>query len=364
LTIDGFGLPVTRCDIIGIVTTEHPARYIIFGAGAVGSTVGGLLIRAGQRVVLVARPAYAEALRTGIRISQAGEDIDFRAEAVSSASELEPEHGDIVLITTKSQATEGVVEDLHRVYSSDVPVVCLQNGIRNEAIAAERFKRVYAGLVFLSAVQLRPDLITLPAGRVLAFGCYPSGVDRTAEQIASDMSAAGLEATASAYVMAMKWGKLITNLNNATHAITDYWLERGMADVEMRKLMLAVREEGLRVLDAAGIAVEPPEGEPSPIRVLKMTEALRRNPSKDGGDSGHRTYASMWQDLTLGRQSNEADYLNGEIIDLGKRLGIATPYNSGLVEIVNKMMADGVKPGLYSPAQLHAILESRAAANE
>ena len=80
--------------------------------------------------------------------------------------------------------------------------------------------------------------------------------------MAEDLNRAGFDALASAYVMAMKWGKLVANLNNATHTITGYWLERGLADPEMRKLLIAVREEGLRVLEAAGIAVEPPADEP------------------------------------------------------------------------------------------------------
>jgi 2-dehydropantoate 2-reductase len=203
----------------------------------------------------------------------------------------------------------------------------------------------------------------LPPGRVLAFGCYPSGLDETARRISADLTSAGLEAMASAHVMAMKWGKLVANLNNATHTIVGYWIERGMSDPDMRKLMLAVREEGLRVLEAAGIAVEPPEGEPSPIRIIKMTEGLRRPPKSDGGSdgSGHRTYPSMWQDLYLGRKSTEADFLNGDIIELGKTVGIPTPYNSTLLEIIERMMSQGLKPGIYEPAELHALIESGGA---
>ena len=139
-----------------------------------------------------------------------------------------------------------------------------------------------------------------------------------------------------------------------------------MADAEMRGLMLAVREEGLRVTDAAGIAVEPPAGEPSAIRIREMTDKLRQPPKPaeparldDAGDL-ERTYSSMWQDLYLGRKQNEAEFLNGEIITLGKKLGIPTPYNSTLLETVNRMFAEGLKPGIYSPAELHALLRSRS----
>lgn len=342
---------------------ENQSRYIIFGAGAIGIAAGGLMLNSGLRVTFVARPAFAEALRQGVRVIQDGEEFIVKSDAVNAADELTPEGGDIVIITTKSQATQSVIEDLSRVYERTTPIVCLQNGTRNEAIARERFDTVYAALVMMSAVQLQPDLITVPRGRYFAIGCYPEGLDETARRIADDMNRAGLEVTPSSYTMAMKWGKLIANLNNSTHTITGYWLEQGLADASMRELMLAVREEGLRVLEAAGIAVEPPEGEPSPIRIFKMNEALRKPADPDVDPmqlpEERRTYPSMWQDLKLGRKSNEAEFLNGEIIELGRRFGVETPYNSTLLELVNRMFAEGESPGIMSPTKLHSLIRSR-----
>ncbi|MEK6302988.1 MAG: 2-dehydropantoate 2-reductase [Acidobacteriota bacterium] len=341
-----------------------PTRYVIYGAGAVGSTIGGLLTRAGSNVVCVARPAYAEALRQGVVLNLDGRKTTVRAEAVTGIRDLNPEAGDILIITTKSQMTAPVVDELAGVYDSKLRVVCLQNGVRNEEIAGRRFENVYAGLVFFSAVQLEPGSVSLPQGLTVAIGCHPNGVDDTARQLCEELTRAGFDAVASAHVMSMKWGKLVANLNNATHAITGYWLERGMAETEMRTLMLEVREEGLRVLDAAGIAVEPPAGEASPIRIREMTEKLKLPPgtSRKGADlpEERRTYASMWQDLVLGRRSSEADYLNGEIVKLGAEVGIATPYNSALLEIVNRMFDGKLKPGIHTPAQVRALIRTSA----
>lgn len=334
---------------------------MIVGAGAVGSTVGGFLSRAGSSVVCVARAAYVDALRQGVVLSLDGSETTVRSDAVGSLRDLDPNSRDIVIITTKSQATESVIDELAGVYENQIRVVCLQNGVRNEEIASRRFKNVYAGLVFFSAVQLAPDSVSLPQGLTVAVGCYPGGIDDTARRLCDELTQAGFNASCSSHVMAMKWGKLVANLNNATHAITGYWLERGMAEVEMRGLMLEVREEGLRVLDAAGIDVEPPEGEPSPIRIREMTERLKlpHDASRvvDVPES-RRTYASMWQDLVLGRRSGEADFLNGEIVELGQRLAIPTPFNSALLEIVNGMFEKGLKPGLCTPAELRARIRS------
>jgi 2-dehydropantoate 2-reductase len=339
---------------------EKPTRYVIFGAGAIGSVVAGLLNRAGSRVVCITRPAYARALSLGIVLKEPNEETAVRADAVTSLSDLAPERGDVAMITTKSQATETAVEELYRRYGERLRVFCFQNGVRNEEIAARRFEHIYAGLVFFSAVQLEPSVITLPQGRRVAIGCYPEGLDETARVLCGDLARAGLDAIASDHVMAMKWGKLVANLNNAVCAITGYWLEQAMADPETRKLMLEVREEGLRVLDAAGIAVEPPAGEPSPIRIREMTEKLKE-PSRHVADAeglpeALRTYASTWQDLRLGRKTGESHFLNGEIVTLGEKLGIPTPYNSTLLRVIDRMFEQGLAPGVHSPRELRELI--------
>lgn len=94
-----------------------------------------------------------------------------------------------------------------------------------------------------------------------------------------------------------------------------------------------------------------------------MTEKLRLPPKETNKPARKRirTYSSMWQDLALGRRSGEAEYLNGEIVALGRKLGIHTPYNSALLESVNRMFEEGQKPGIHSPSRLHDIIRRRSA---
>lgn len=334
-------------------------RYVIIGAGAVGSALGGLLARSGRRVQFVARPYQKDALARGFLIRLGNHELPASAPAVTSIQSLSPKPGDLIVIATKSQHTAAAVDELRRVFDEDVPVLCLQNGTRNESIVAEAFRNVYGGLLWLSAVQQSPDVVSLAEDRVVVIGRFPRGRDLLTAGMAGDLSGAGLEAGESDYVMAMKWGKLVANLNNATHAITGHSLESALQDVEMRRLMHDVRLEGLRVLDAAGIAVEPPDDEPSPLRIRKSTAALLEpvgeRPPLPPVDQ--RSYSSMWQDLALGRDSTEIDFLNGEVAEIGRRVGIGTPLNSGLVDVVGRMVADRLKPGLYGVKGLRSLLE-------
>ena len=75
-------------------------RYVVFGAGAVGAAIGGLLANAGSRVICVARPAHAEALRRGILLKKEdGEDVLLKTDAVTEASDLSPEDAGRILRT-------------------------------------------------------------------------------------------------------------------------------------------------------------------------------------------------------------------------------------------------------------------------
>jgi len=96
-----------------------------------------------------------------------------------------------------------------------------------------------------------------------------------------------------------------------------------------------------------------------------MTDKLReppKHPYDPNRSNGPRTYSSMWQDLHLGRKAHEAEFLNGDIVAIGRKLGIPTPLNSTLLEIVDRMFAEALSPGLYNPDELHDLLRSRAEA--
>lgn len=95
-----------------------------------------------------------------------------------------------------------------------------------------------------------------------------------------------------------------------------------------------------------------------------MTEKLRQPPRSEKNPftlpEELRTYSSMWQDLHLGRKENEAEFLNGEIVALGEKLEIPTPYNSTLLDTVNRMFKEGLRPGIHSPGQLIDLIQARS----
>jgi 2-dehydropantoate 2-reductase len=315
-------------------------RYIVYGAGAIGCALGGMLQRAGAAVVLIARGEQLRALQArGLRIATPAGEVHLAVQAVGTPADLCFEPGDVVLLCTKSQDTAAALEVLAACAPRDLPIVCAQNGVVNERLAAARFERVYGMLVFAPVTFLEPGLVTIYSAPLLGgldVGVHPSGTDELVEQIAGDLVRAGYDARAEPRVLRLKYGKLLTNLGNVLQALG------GMAALQspVRKHMQA---EAVACLQAAGIDY-------APLReVYERHTAVRDLPV--GG--AERPGGSSWQSLAR-RTGMETDYLNGEIVALGDRFGVPVAVNRALVELGRRAAAEHWAPGCMPVAEIEA----------
>src|ERR1039458_5527501 len=137
------GIRFVGCDRDPIYTASM--RYIVYGAGAIGGAIGGRLAHAGHDVILIARGAHLDALRTGgLRLVTPDEELHPPVTVVGSPAEAAPRPGDVVILAMKSQGTEVAVCELDAVIGRDVAVFCAQNGVDNERVAARRGADTYA----------------------------------------------------------------------------------------------------------------------------------------------------------------------------------------------------------------------------
>jgi 2-dehydropantoate 2-reductase len=308
--------------------------YVVIGAGAIGGVVAVRLHEAGRDVRLVARGAHLAAIRErGLRLDEPGRSRTVRLPAAASVAEVDWRPDDVALLCTKSQDSAPLLDEL-RAAAPGAAVACVQNGVANERLAADRFSRVQAVYVVLPAEHLEPGRVagfSAPLAGVLDVGRYPSGVDELSERIAADLTAAGFDSRAVADVMAWKHGKLLVNLANAADAAC------GPDDPDLRELARRARAEGERCLTAAGIAFTTPD-----------QERERRRGALNPGAVDGRTRpggSSTWQSLRRGTGSVEAEHLNGEVVALGRAHGVPTPVNRVLLETVIGMARDGEAPG-------------------
>lgn len=312
--------------------------YVVLGAGAIGGVIGGRLALAGCGVTLIARGAHLEAMsRRGLELREPDATHVLELACAASPHEVPLRDGDVVLLCTKTQHSEAALEDLRAAAAgADIAVCCAQNGVENERLALRRFARVYGMRVVLAGTHLEPGVVevaTAPVYGVLDIGRYPAGTDDVSEALASDLCAAGFDARPSEAVMSLKYRKLLINLANALEALSGPSLDGPVA----RAVIAAAEAEARACLDAAGIELGDEEEEAARRRA--------RGPLRPVGAGGKRQGGSSWQSLTRTTGDIEADFLNGEVVLLGRLHGVATPVNALLQELAVNAAREDHLPG-------------------
>ncbi|MEE6259628.1 ketopantoate reductase family protein [Plantactinospora sonchi] len=327
-------------------------RYVIVGTGAVGGTIGVRLSRAGLDVALVARGAQLEAIRErGLTlVTPDGEhtaEVPGYGDPATGADVPTLTPDTVLVLTVKSQDTEAALRawaDLPVVgggtASERLALLTAQNGVANETAAARLFDRVYPVCVWLPATYLEPGRVVAsghPYSGMLHLGGYPDGSDGTARRIAEDLVAAGFLAPVRDDVMRWKYGKLLRNLGNAVEALF------GRDSGAVEELYEAVRAEGEAVLGKAGIAHTSVAEE-----AAERGDRIQSVPVGGAGRQG----SSTWQSLARDTGSVETDYLNGEIVLLGRRHDVPTPVNAAIQRAIRQAVRERIPAGAFPRARL------------
>lgn len=324
-------------------------RFVVYGAGAVGGVVGARLAQHGHDVALIARGAHLDAIRErGLRIEDPDGSAVLRLAAAGHPGELGIGNGDVVLLAMKTQDTWAALQALAPVAAPTTPVVCVQNAVENERLAARLFSPVYGVSVMCPTEFLEPGVVraySAPLTGTLDIGRYPAGVDELAQQIASAFTASQLPSEALPEIMRWKYRKLIRNLGNAVEAVCGP-IERGSTLLDL------IVSEAETVLAAAGI-----DPVPSSDDTARRESILTMRPI--GGE--RRRGGSSWQSLERGAGGIEADFLNGEIVLLGRLHGVETPANETIRRLANELAANGRAPGAMAERDVLARIDARLA---
>jgi 2-dehydropantoate 2-reductase len=324
-------------------------RYVIYGAGAIGGVVGARLHQAGHEVALIARGPHLEAIqRDGLTLTTPAEQVTLRVPAASDPAQLGVgSTDDIVLLAVKSQDTGGALRSLRAAGAVDVPIVCLQNGVENERVCARVFADVYGAVVMAPADHLRPGHVEsygAKASGIIDVGRYPAGIDERCAVICAALAGSRIHSEPSADVMRRKYAKLLRNLGNAVGALF------GDAAASGAELTERLRDEGRAALAAAKI-------EHHDAVVDDIGARWERLEVKPIGDH-ERDGSSSWQSLARGAGTIETDYLNGEIVLLGRLHGVSTPLNEAICRLADDAVRRGRRPGQLSVDELFGAVRA------
>lgn len=315
-------------------------RVIVFGVGAIGGVIAGALAAKGHDVIGIARGARLAALREGMTLRSPRGTQQVRFACAATPSEIAFRPGDLILLAVKSQDTHPALAALRAAGVEEQPIFCAQNGVANEPAALRYFPNVHGINVMLPAEYMTSSetiAYCSPNFGVFDIGRYPQGTDRADEALAEALTGAGIAGYPTPHVMEFKYGKVIQNLGNIVEAALGY----GARESDLTE---ALQAEGRAVLDRIGLAWrDVGKGDP------------RRQTMKPGPvDGATRIGSSSTQSLARGAGSIETDYLNGEIVLLGRQHGIATPANAYATRLAARLAREKRPPGSVSRAEFAA----------
>jgi 2-dehydropantoate 2-reductase len=305
-------------------------KVAIIGAGSIGSLFGGYLAKNGIDVMLIGKKPTVDAIKKyGLQIKGISGDHHIEIKITHKASEVGVV--DLVMIIVKAYDTEQAIKDAAPLISKNTWVMCLQNGLGNEEIAAHIIgeERVIRGVTTNGAILVKPGkIIHTGAGETIIGRCYKPNNPEVSE-IAQMMSESGLPTSVTQNISGVVWGKTLVNVGiNPLGALTG--LKNGEL-LEIPEIVASMKElvlEGMKVAEklSVNLIFDPVE---------KTFEVARETAQNKN---------SMLQDIEKGKRT-EIDFLNGAVSRLGKNNGVPTPMNDLITALVKGLEKRTIKTG-------------------
>lgn len=323
-------------------------NVLVFGSGAIGTLLGAHLAQAGQRVTFLVRPAAMDLLQAqGLTVQHKSYTIHVARPTLAADPALALSHQpfDCVLLAVKSYDTATAALQLQAAGSSLPPIVCVQNGVDNEALLQEHFgsANVIAGTVTTATTQTAPGSVSVERIRGVGLAAGSS----LAMRLAAALQTTEMRVQLFADARAMKWSKLLTNmLGNATSAICDLAPSAVFAHAGLYRAEIAALRETLLVMRKLNIPVVNLPG----MRVRLLANAITLLPAvwyhgflagQVGRGRGGKM-PSLHNDLSAGRSRSEVGWLNGAVQRHALGCRANAPVNHRLNVILTEL-ASGIR---------------------
>ena len=300
-------------------------KIVMLGAGALGSTIGGTLAMGGNDVHFVDMwQEHVDLInKDGLHMTNEKEDWYVRVDARTTADTIG--EADLVIVLVKSFATKQAVEQLKQtnVIGKNTLVMSLQNGLGNEETIASVIgsENVISGKTYVGGRLIQAGYISAGVqGKWTYIGELNGEITYRIQTVCNVFNDAGLLCEVSDNIKGLIWDKLLINVAaGALCGITRLPYGPLYEEDYIKDVAVAAIQEGIQVAKAAGV-------------VLKSEDPQYPWVAASEGLPG--TFkTSILQSLELKRPT-EIDFINGSIVEWGKKYGIATPVNQTLVACV------------------------------
>jgi 2-dehydropantoate 2-reductase len=297
--------------------TDKKYTIGIIGGGSVGLTFAAFLADSANVIIKTHRLEQAEELKTkGLHLTHKAktgteeQKVISGIQATSKVSDLARCDG--VIVTVKSYDTESVAHELSPILKDTIEILTVQNGLQGFDLLKSNMKnpeRVFDGVTYLGSTRL--NNYSFFSGEILRVI-----VDAKATVIGDVLRASLFDFESTTEIKQAVWNKMIMNTaQNALGAITGLTMQEMGNSEECWKIMNSLIQEFEQVAKTEGVT---------------FTYSLKDKLKENLQISHH---PSMWQDLQ-NKKRTEIDAINGAISTLGKKHGIATPYNDMITSLI------------------------------
>ncbi len=335
-------------------------RWLIWGAGAIGGTLGAHLARAGHDVTMVDTVAehVAAINRDGLRITGPIAEFTARMPASTPSSVIGP--WDTVVLATKAHHTEAATKALLPHLAEGGCVISAQNGLNELAIAGiAGAARTVGAFVNFGADYLEPGLVHYGGRGAVVVGEIDGRMTARVAAIRVAWLDFDSGAIATPNIWGYLWGKEAYGAMLFATALTNESIADALAIPAHRPLYIALAREMLAVAAARGVTPEPFDGF-DPLAYLPDAAPGAAERSLDALVAHNRrsakTHSGVWRDLAVRKRPTEVDAQLGIAVRLAAEAGVATPLTARLVALVHDIERGNRPQSLDTLAELAATM--------
>ncbi|HXB24922.1 MAG TPA: 2-dehydropantoate 2-reductase [Gemmatimonadaceae bacterium] len=331
-------------------------RCLVWGAGAIGGTLGAHLARGGHDVTLVdtADEHVAAVNRVGLAIE--GPIATFTVRVRAFTPDTLVGEWDTIVLATKAHHTEAATQALLPHLTPGGCVISAQNGLNELAIASiVGPARTVGAFVNFGADYMQPGVIHYGGRGAVVIGEIDGTITPRANAIRDAWLDFDTQAIVSPNIWGYLWGKEAYGAMLFATALTNESIADALALPKYRERYVALAREILAVARARGVTPEAFDGfEPAAYGSRATSGAASR--SLDALVAHNRrsakSHSGIWRDLAVRKRRTEVDAQLGIVVSLGREAGVATPLTARLVELIHDI-ENGVRP--LSLANLDAL---------
>lgn len=339
---------------------EDSQRLLIWGAGAIGGTIGAYLVKGGYDVTFVDVAADHIAAITERGLSIVGPFGDFTVQAPAFTPDTLEGQWDTILLCTKAQHTAAAAKALAPHLKSGGVVVSIQNGLNpliiNEHIPPEQ---VLGSFVNFGADYLEPGVVQYGGRGVVVIGEQDGQLTERARRLHRMLTHFEPDAVLSPNVFGYLWSKLAYGALLFATAVTNDSIADALERPEDRALYTELGREVMRVALAHGVTPEAFNGF-GPAAFLPTASDAAAQTSLDEMVAFNRrsakTHSGIWRDLAVRKRTTEVDAQLGWVVHFGQQHAVPTPLTARLIKLIHEIEAGTRELSRDNLADLRALL--------